>query len=96
MVSTSSSSFPIGIVARLGRVSTFTSARSFFGEIHESVVYGVKAAVTAGDLSSACDCDELAHFPYASLQGAILASKAERSSAPLKRFKKVVFSTLLR
>ena len=66
-----------------------------FAEIHESVVYCLKAAVTAGDLSSATDCDELAHFLYASLQGAILESKVERSSAPLKRFKKVVFSTLL-
>jgi TetR/AcrR family transcriptional regulator, transcriptional repressor for nem operon len=47
-------------------------------------------------LSSATDCDELAHFLYASLQGAILESKVERRSAPLKRFKKVVFSTLLR
>ena len=54
------------------------------------------AAVTAGDWSSATDCDEFAHFLYASLQGAILESKVERSSAPLQRFKKVVFSTLLR
>jgi TetR/AcrR family transcriptional regulator, transcriptional repressor for nem operon len=67
-----------------------------FEEIHESVVYCLKAAVTAGDLSSATDCEELAHFLYASLQGAILESKVERSSAPLKRFQKVVFSTLLR
>jgi TetR/AcrR family transcriptional regulator, transcriptional repressor for nem operon len=67
-----------------------------FAEIHESVVYCLKAAVTAGELSSATDCDELAHFLYASLQGAILESKVQRSSAPLKRFKKVVFSTLLR
>ena len=67
-----------------------------FAQIHESVVYCLKAAVTAGDLSSATDRDELAHFLYASLQGAILESKVERSSAPLKRFKKAVFSTLLR
>ena len=67
-----------------------------FAEIHESVVYCLKATVTAGDLSSATDCEELARFLYASLQGAILESKVERSSAPLKRFKKVVFSTLLR
>src|SRR5207237_9049675 len=67
-----------------------------FAEIHESVVYCLKAAVTAGDLSSATDCDELAHFLYASLQGAILESKVERSSAPLRRFRKVIFSTVLR
>ena len=67
-----------------------------FAEIHESVVYCLKAAVTAGDLSPATDCEEVAHFLYASLQGAILESKVQRSSEPLKRFKKVVFSTLLR
>jgi hypothetical protein len=47
-------------------------------------------------LSSATACYELAHFLSASLQGAILESKVERNSAPLKRFKKVAFSTLLR
>ena len=67
-----------------------------FAEIHESIVYCLKAAVTAGDLSSATDCEELARFLYSSLQGAILESKVERSSAPLKRFKKVVLSNLLR
>ena len=67
-----------------------------FAEIHESVVYCLKAAVTAGDLSSTTDCEKLAHFLYASLQGAILESKVERSSAPLERFQEVVFSTLLR
>jgi TetR/AcrR family transcriptional regulator, transcriptional repressor for nem operon len=67
-----------------------------FAEIHASVLYCLKAAVTAGELSSTADCDELAHFLYASLQGAILESKVERRSAPLKRFKKIVFSTLLR
>src|SRR6266852_4481075 len=67
-----------------------------FAEIHESVVYCLKAAVTAGDLSSATDCDELAHFLYASLHGAILQSKVERTPLPMKRFKKVPFSTVLR
>src|SRR5260221_2799974 len=67
-----------------------------FAEIHKSIVYCLKAAVMAGELSSATDCDEVAHFLFTSLQGAILASKVGRSSAPVKRFKKIVFSTLLR
>jgi TetR/AcrR family transcriptional repressor of nem operon len=67
-----------------------------FKEIHESVVYCLRAAVTAGELSSATDCDELAHFLYASHHGAILQSKVERTSVPIKRFKKVLFSTVLR
>jgi TetR/AcrR family transcriptional repressor of nem operon len=56
----------------------------------------LKAAVTAGELSSTTDCDELAHFLYASHHGAILQSKVERTSVPIKRFKKVLFSTVLR
>jgi TetR/AcrR family transcriptional regulator, transcriptional repressor for nem operon len=67
-----------------------------FKEINESVVYCLKAAVTAGELSSTTDCDELAHFLYASHHGAILQSKVERTSVPIKRFKKVLFSTVLR
>jgi TetR/AcrR family transcriptional repressor of nem operon len=67
-----------------------------FEEIHESVLYCLKAAVAVGELSTSADCDELAHFLYASLHGAILQSKVERSSAPLKLFKKVLFSTVLR
>jgi TetR/AcrR family transcriptional regulator, transcriptional repressor for nem operon len=67
-----------------------------FEEIHESVVYCLKAAVSTGELSSSADCDELAHFLYASLHGAILQSKVERTSVPMKRFKKVLFSTVLR
>jgi TetR/AcrR family transcriptional regulator, transcriptional repressor for nem operon len=67
-----------------------------FKEIQESVVYCLKAAVTAGELSSTTDCDELAHFLYASHHGAILQSKVERTSVPIKRFKKVLFSTVLR
>jgi TetR/AcrR family transcriptional repressor of nem operon len=67
-----------------------------FEEVHESVFDCLRAAVAAGELSAAANCDELAHFLYASLHGAILQSKVERSSVPMKRFKKVLFSTVLR
>ena len=67
-----------------------------FAEIHASVVYCLRAAVAAGELSSATDCGELAHFIYASLQGAILQSKVEHSAVPIERFKKVLLSTVLR
>ena len=67
-----------------------------FAEIHASVVYCLRAAIAAGELSSATDCDELAHFLFASLQGAILQSKVEHSSVPIERFKKVLLSTVLR
>jgi TetR/AcrR family transcriptional repressor of nem operon len=65
-------------------------------EIHESVVYCLKAAVKSGELPEAVDCKELAHFLYSSLQGAILQAKVERSPLPLRRFIKIAFSTILR
>jgi TetR/AcrR family transcriptional repressor of nem operon len=67
-----------------------------FAEIHTSIVYCLRAAVAAGELSPATDCEELAHFLFASLQGAILQSKVEHSSVPIERFKKVLLSTVLR
>jgi TetR/AcrR family transcriptional repressor of nem operon len=67
-----------------------------FGEMQRSVADCLKAAVNAGDLSSESDCDEIAAFAIASLQGAILQSKAERSAAPIARYKRILFSTVLR
>lgn len=67
-----------------------------FEEIHQSVVYCLKAAVRSGELPPTVDCKELAHFLYASFQGAILQGKVERSPLPMKRFLKVMFSTVLR
>jgi TetR/AcrR family transcriptional regulator, transcriptional repressor for nem operon len=42
------------------------------------------------------ECDELAGFLIASLQGAIPESKTERKALPLERFEHLIFSTLLR
>ena len=67
-----------------------------YEEIHESVVYCLKAAVKSGDLTATVDCTELAHFLYSSLQGAILQAKVERSAIPMKRFIKLAFSRILR
>jgi TetR/AcrR family transcriptional regulator, transcriptional repressor for nem operon len=66
-----------------------------FEEMQQSVSYCLRAAVKTGELSPTAECDELAGFVVASLQGAILRSKAERSSVPIERFKKIIFSTLL-
>ena len=66
-----------------------------FEEMRQSVAYCLRAAVKSGDLSRQNDCDELAGFLIASLQGAILQSKAERSAVPIERFKHLVFSTIL-
>jgi TetR/AcrR family transcriptional repressor of nem operon len=64
--------------------------------IHQSVTYCLEAAVNAGELHPSADCDELAHFLYAALQGAILQAKVEHSTAPFERFKKALFQIILR
>jgi len=67
-----------------------------YEEMRQAVAYCLRAAVKSGDLSRKNDCDELAGFLIASLQGAILQSKAERTAVPTERFKHLLFSTLLR
>ena len=66
-----------------------------FKDIIESVVYCLKAAVDAGELSASTDVREVASFLYSSWQGAILQSKVDQSVKPLERFKKVLFSQIL-
>jgi len=67
-----------------------------FKEIIESIMYCLQAAVDAGELSASSDVRQLAGFLYSSLQGAILQSKVELSVEPLKRFKDILFSRILR
>ena len=64
-------------------------------DINESIVYCLKAAVAAGEVSASTDVHEIASFIYSSSQGAILQSKVEQSIKPLERFKKVLFSQVL-
>ena len=67
-----------------------------FGEVRRSVAYCLRAAVKAGELSPSLDCDETAAFIVASLQGANLMAKAERSPEPVERLKEILFGTILR
>src|ERR1700744_208294 len=48
-----------------------------YREIHDAIVYCLKAAAGAKQLKVPVDCDELAHFLYAGLHGAILQSKVD-------------------
>src|SRR5580700_7825722 len=66
-----------------------------FEEMRQSVAYCLRAAVKIGELPRKTECDELAGFLIASLQGAILQSKTERNAVPLERFKRMIFSALL-
>ena len=67
-----------------------------FAEVRASVAYCLRAAVEAGELSPSLDCEEVAAFIVASLQGANLLAKAQRSPVPVERFKQILFSTVLR
>ena len=66
-----------------------------YEEMRQAVAFCLRAAVKLGDVPRKTECDELAGFLIASLQGAILQSKAERNSVALDRFKHLIFSMLL-
>lgn len=67
-----------------------------FGEVQSAVAYCLRAAVKAGELAPATDCDEIAGFVVSSLQGANLLAKAQRSPVPVERFKEVLFGSVLK
>ena len=67
-----------------------------FAEVQAALAYCLRAAVKAGEVAPGLDCDETAAFIVASLQGANLLAKAQRSPVPVERFKEILFSTVLR
>jgi TetR/AcrR family transcriptional regulator, transcriptional repressor for nem operon len=66
-----------------------------FTEIQSAFTYCLKAAVKAGELPPKFKCEEVAGFIVSSLQGANLLAKAQRSPAPVERFKRILFSMIL-
>jgi TetR/AcrR family transcriptional regulator, transcriptional repressor for nem operon len=67
-----------------------------FAEVQHAIAYCLAAAATAGELPAEMDCEAMAGFIVSSLQGANLLAKAERSLAPVERFKEVLFAQILR
>lgn len=67
-----------------------------FAEVRAALAYCLHAAVAAGELPAGFDCEETAGFIVSSLQGANLLAKAERSPVPVQRFKRVLFTKILR
>ena len=61
-----------------------------------SVEYCLKAAVKAGELPTGTKTKDLAGYITSSFQGAILMSKAYRSTAPLDRFKRVLLASIVK
>jgi len=66
-----------------------------FAELQSALAYCLRAAVKAGEISPATDCDEIAGYIVSSLQGANLLAKAQRSPVPVERFKEILFSAVL-
>jgi TetR/AcrR family transcriptional regulator, transcriptional repressor for nem operon len=69
---------------------------AIFAEVQDSIAYCLRAAIKAGELPANFDCDEVAGFVVSSLQGANLLAKAQRSPAPVERFKRILFAMILR
>jgi len=66
-----------------------------FADLRQHIAYCLRAAVKAGELPAKTRCDDLAGFIHGSMEGAVLQAKAERSSEPTERFKRILFSTVL-
>jgi TetR/AcrR family transcriptional repressor of nem operon len=69
---------------------------TIFEEIRSSIAYCLEAAVKCGDLRPDFECREVAAFIVSSLQGANLLAKAQRDPEPVDRFKRILFSKILR
>jgi TetR/AcrR family transcriptional regulator, transcriptional repressor for nem operon len=67
-----------------------------YAESRESIAYCLRAAVAAGEVPPSINSDEVAGFIVSSMQGAILLSKAHRSPEPIERFRRLLFSSVLR
>jgi TetR/AcrR family transcriptional repressor of nem operon len=63
--------------------------------MQDALAFCLRAAVAAGEIAPATDCDSTAEFVLAALQGATLLAKARRSPEPLERFEDVLFERVL-
>jgi TetR/AcrR family transcriptional repressor of nem operon len=66
-----------------------------FAELQAALAYCLRAAVRAGEIAPATECDEIAGFVVSSLQGAYLIAKAQRDPRAVERFKEILFSSVL-
>ncbi len=66
-----------------------------FAETQAAIASCLRDAVAAGELAAQTDCHELAGFIVSSLQGATLLGKAQRSGESERRFRQLLFSTVL-
>jgi TetR/AcrR family transcriptional repressor of nem operon len=67
-----------------------------FTEVQKEIANCVRDAVKAKELPSSTNAKDLATFIHASLEGALLQSRAEQSRVAMDRYKRVLYSTILR
>ena len=69
---------------------------AIFQEWRAPFVSWIAEAQMTSEIDSTFDPVNLAEFPLASWEGAILRMKVERGPAPLERFKKIIFQTVFK
>jgi TetR/AcrR family transcriptional repressor of nem operon len=67
-----------------------------FDEVREALAYCLRAGAQCGEVRAPLEYDEVANFAVASLQGAILLSKAQRDPGPVQRFEKMFLMMVAR
>ena len=73
-----------------------TRLLEMYAEIEAAVAHCLRAAVAAGDLRADLDVGTIAGSFVSGLQGATLLAKAERSAEPIRRFRNLLFTAVLR
>ncbi len=68
--------------------------REIFLDLQSKVAYCLRAAVEAGELPKNTDCEALAGFVHASLEGAVLSAKAMKSRKPMEAYRQFLFASL--
>jgi TetR/AcrR family transcriptional regulator, transcriptional repressor for nem operon len=66
-----------------------------FAEVEAAIGHCLRAAVVAGEVREDLDVDDTAAFIVASMQGANLLAKAQRSAAPIERFRRILLGVVL-
>ncbi|MEB0090251.1 TetR family transcriptional regulator C-terminal domain-containing protein [Pseudomonas sp. CCI4.2] len=67
-----------------------------FNEVQRQIALCLSDAAQAGELSKDIDLTDMASFIVASLQGATILAKADRSVLPMTRFRRTLVATILR
>ena len=71
------------------------SVLAAFDELQGNVARCLRAAAEVGEIDTGLDCDDVAGFIVASLQGANLLAKVTGEAAPLERFERILFDRIL-